>query len=103
MIQELITIKADLPNADALMYSAESLKNHKPGILNKLIQDCNKEKVIEQNHLALVKLLSSTIKVKVDIEMFNKFSNGVPVSVGLLQPQITRNPYVYWTVHHCDR
>jgi len=102
MIQQLIPIKAYLPNADALMYSAESLKNHKPGILNKLIQNCNKEKIVEQNHLALVKLLSSTIKVKVDIEMFNKFSNGVPVSVGLLQPQTTRNSYVYWTVHHCN-
>lgn len=71
------------------MYSAKSLKNHKPGILNELIQNCNKEKVVEQNHLALMKLLSSTIKVKVDIQMFNKFSDGVPVRVGFLQPQTT--------------
>jgi len=46
-IQHLIPITAYLPNADALMYSAESLKNHKPGILNKLIQNRNKEKVVE--------------------------------------------------------
>jgi hypothetical protein len=94
MIQQLIAVTAYLPNADALMYSAESLKNHKPGILNKLIQNCNKEKVVEQNHLALVKLLSSTIKVKVDIQMLNKFSDGVPVSVGLLQPQTTGNSFI---------
>lgn len=94
MIQQLIPITACLPNADALMYSAESLKNHKSGILNKLIQNGNKEKVVEQNHLALMKLLSSTIKVKIYIEMFNKFSNGVPVSVGLLQPQTTRNSFI---------
>ena len=94
MIQQLIPITDYLPNADALMYTAESLKNHKPGILNKLIQNCNKEKVIEQNHLALVKLLSGAIKVEVDIKMFNKLSNGVPVSVGLLQPQTTRNSII---------
>ena len=92
-MHKLIPIKASLPNADALMYSAESLKNHQPGILNKLIQNCNKEEVIEQNHLALVKLLASTVKVKVDIQMLNKFSNGVPVSVGLLQTQ-TRNSFL---------
>jgi hypothetical protein len=94
IIQQLIPIVAYLPNADALMYSAESLKNHKPGILNKLIQNCNKEKVIEQNHLALVKLLPSTVKVEVDIEMLNKFRNRVPVSVGLLQTQRTRNSFI---------
>jgi hypothetical protein len=94
MIQQLVPITAYVPNADALMYSAESLKNHKSGILNKLIQNGNKEKVVEQNHLALVKFLSSTIKVEVDVEMFNKFSNGVPVSVGLLQPQTSRNSII---------
>jgi hypothetical protein len=93
-IKQLIPITPYLPNADALMYSAESLKNHKPGILNKLIQNCNKEKVVEQNHLALVKLLPSTIKVKVDIQMLNKFSDGVPVSVRFLQPQTTGNIYL---------
>jgi len=67
------------------MYATESLKNHKSSILNKLIQNSNEEKVTEQNHLALMKLLASTIKVKIDIEMLNKFSNGVPVGIGLLR------------------
>jgi hypothetical protein len=46
MIQQLGPVIAYSPNADALMYATESLKNHKPGILNKLIQNGNKEKVI---------------------------------------------------------
>jgi hypothetical protein len=91
MFQQLVT--AYSPNADALMYATESLKNHKPGILNKLIQNSNKKKVIVQNHVALMKLLSSSIKVKIDIEMLNEFSNGIPVSVGFLQTQTSmKNP-----------
>jgi hypothetical protein len=88
MIQQLGPVIAYSPNADALMYATESLENHKPGILNKLIQNGNKEKVIVQNHVALVKFLASTVKVKIDIEVLNKFSNGIPVSVGLLQARI---------------
>lgn len=70
------------------MYTTESFKNHKSGILNKFIQNSNKEKVIKQNHLAFMKLLASTVKIKVHIQMLNEFSNGVPVSVGLLQIKI---------------
>jgi hypothetical protein len=81
MLHQLIPVTADSPNADALMYAAESFKNHKSGILNKFIQNSNKEKVIKQNHLALMKLLTSTVEIKVHIEMLNEFSNGVPVSV----------------------
>lgn len=85
MFYQLIPVTDDSPNADALMYATESFKYHKSGILNKFIQNSNKEKVIKQNHLAFMKLLASTIEIKVHIQMLNKFSNGVPVSVGLLQ------------------
>jgi hypothetical protein len=35
-----------------------------------------------------MKLLTSTVEIKVHIEMLNEFSNGVPVSVWLLQIKI---------------
>jgi hypothetical protein len=81
MLYKLISLIAGSPNADALMYATESFKNHKSGILNKFIQNSNEEKVIKQNHLAFMKLLASTIKIKVHVQMLNKFRNGVPVSV----------------------
>lgn len=85
MPYQLFPLTTDSPNADALMYATESFKNHKSSILNKFIQNSNKEKVVEQNHLAFMKLLARTVKIKVHIQMFYKFCNRIPVSVGLLQ------------------
>ena len=38
-----------VPYADALVYSAKCLKYKQSGILNKIVQTCYKEEVIQQN------------------------------------------------------
>lgn len=57
-----------LPNSNALMYATESLKDHESGVLNKLLQAPNDEKVIDNDSLALVQLQTGSLEVKVDVQ-----------------------------------
>merc|ERR1719210_2520354 len=71
-------------DGDALVDPAERLKDHHPGVLNKVVKTSNQEKVIDQNRLAISQLLLSSIKVKVDVQILDEAGDGVLVGVGLL-------------------
>lgn len=70
------------------MNAAESFENHQACIFDEFVQAGNEEEVIVKNFLALVQLLPSTIKVKVDIKMLQELGNGIFVGVGFLQNKI---------------
>lgn len=80
-----------IPYANALVNAAEGFENHQACILDKFVQASNEEEVIIENFLALVQLLPSTIKVKVDIKMLQELGNGIFVGVGLLQIKLGTN------------
>jgi hypothetical protein len=60
------------------MDAAERLENHEPSILDELVQAANDEKVVQDDGLAFVQLEASAFKVKVDVQMFQKFCDWIP-------------------------
>lgn len=60
------------------MDTAESLKNHKTCILDKLFQTSDEEEICQKHSLTLVQLSTSCFEVEVDIEMFNKLCDRIP-------------------------
>jgi hypothetical protein len=64
--------------------AAEGFEDHQACIFDKFVQAGNEEEVIIENLLALVQLLSSTVKVEVDIKMLQELGNGIFVGVGFL-------------------
>jgi hypothetical protein len=64
--------------------AAEGFKDHQACIFDEFVQAGNEEEVIIENLLALVQLLSSTVKVEVDIKMLQELGNGIFVGVGFL-------------------
>ena len=72
-----------LPDSNALVDSAESLKDHHSAVLNKVAQASTKEEVVDKHILAVTKLTLGAIKVKFDVEVLNEGGDGIPVGVGL--------------------
>jgi hypothetical protein len=68
--------------------AAEGFKNHEAGIFDKLVEASDEEEVIVQHFLALVELLPSTIKVKIDVEMLQELCDWIFVCVRLLENRI---------------
>ena len=66
------------------MDSAESLKDHHPAVLNKVVQASNKEEVVDEHILAVTELALGAVKVKVNVELLDEGGDGIPVGVGLL-------------------
>lgn len=72
------------------MNTAESFKNHQAGVLHKLFQTRNQEEIIEQHSLALMELLTGSIKIKIHIQVLNELCDWVSVGVRLLQTKYNR-------------
>jgi hypothetical protein len=66
------------------MDAAESLEDHQTRALNELIQISVDEEVVEDDVLALVKLHAGALKVKVDVQVLQEFSDWIFVGVRFL-------------------
>lgn len=68
-----------LLDTDALVNAAEGFEDHKPGILDEVVKHRNQKEVVEEHITTLSQLLLGGIKVKVDVQVLNKLSYGIPV------------------------
>lgn len=66
------------------MNATESLKNHEPSVVNKIIVTTHQEEVIRKYGFAFFQLLLCAVKVKLDVKAFHKFSNWILIGVRLL-------------------
>ena len=66
------------------MNATEGFENHQSSIFDEVIQNSNQEKVVQQHIFALPQLLLRGVKIKVHIQVFNKFCNGITISIGFL-------------------
>ncbi len=66
------------------MDPTEGLKDHHPGILDKIIQARHQEEVVHQHRLAVAQLLLRPVKVKINVQVLDEGGDGVLVGVGLL-------------------
>lgn len=66
------------------MDATEGLKDKETCILNEIIKAGNQKEIIDQHCLTFPQLLLGAIKIKVDIETFQKLCDGIPISGRLL-------------------
>ena len=66
------------------MDPTECLEDHHPGVLNEVVKTGHQEEVIDQDRLTVSQFLLCSIKIKVDIQIFDEAGDWVLVGVGLL-------------------
>lgn len=75
------------PDTDALVYSAKSLKDHQTGVLYKFVEASDQKEIVEHDQLAFVQLLPSAFEIEIDVEVFQKLRDRIPVRVRFLEGQ----------------
>ena len=90
------------------MDPAECLEDHHPGVLDEVVKTGHQEEVIDQDRLTVSQFLLGSIKIKVDIQIFNEAGDWVLIGVGLLLDDLDQilhdvPPGTFVTNHCCGQ
>ena len=67
------------------MDTTECFENHKPGILDEIVEDSHREEVIQQYIFTLAKFLLGRIEIEIDVQVLDELGDGVSVGVRFLR------------------
>lgn len=66
------------------MNSTKRFKYHQPSVFDEFFETSNQKKIVEQYRVTFVKLLPSSVEIKIDVEVFYELGYRISISVRFL-------------------